>query len=97
MLIAANPCFGLDIAAVAEIYTGWGPRATRTAVLLVSADLDEIFTLADRIVVISEGRVVHECLAAEADRAVIGYHMGGAAAHDPGSSEPSVAAPRAAS
>ena len=84
VLVAANPCFGLDIAAVAEIYTRLGAaRDAGTAVLLVSADLDEIFTLADRIVVISEGRIVHECLAAEADRAVIGYHMGGAAEHGP--------------
>jgi general nucleoside transport system ATP-binding protein len=79
LLIAANPCFGLDIQAVSEIYQRLvAAREAGTAVLIVSADLDEIFTLADRIVVISEGRVVHECVAAEADRAAIGYHMGGA-------------------
>jgi len=80
VIIAANPCFGLDIAAVSEIYTRLvKAREAGVAVLIVSADLDEIFTLADRIVVISEGRVVHECIAADADRAAIGYHMGGAA------------------
>jgi ABC-type uncharacterized transport system ATPase subunit len=79
VLIAANPCFGLDIQAVSEIYQRLVlAREAGTAVLIVSADLDEIFTLADRIVVISEGKVVHECVAAEADRAAIGYHMGGA-------------------
>jgi simple sugar transport system ATP-binding protein len=79
VLIAANPCFGLDIQAVSEIYQRLvAAREAGTAVLIVSADLDEIFTLADRIAVISEGRVVHECIAAEADRAAIGYHMGGA-------------------
>jgi general nucleoside transport system ATP-binding protein len=91
VLIAANPCFGLDIAAVAEIYTRLAAaREAGAAILLVSADLDEIFTLADRVVVISEGRVVHECLAADADRALIGYYMAGAAhapstagSHDP--------------
>jgi simple sugar transport system ATP-binding protein len=69
-------------------------------VLLVSADLDEIFTLADRIVVISEGRVVYECAAADADRALIGYHMGGATAHSASgesAAEPDVEATRAAS
>ncbi len=82
VLIAANPCFGLDIQAVSEIYQRIvAAREAGTAVLIVSADLDEIFTLADRIVVISEGRVVHECLAAGADRAAIGYHMGGASPH----------------
>ena len=80
VIIAANPCFGLDIAAVSEIYARLvQAREAGAAVLIVSADLDEIFTLADRIVVISEGRVVHECLARDADRAAIGYHMGGAA------------------
>lgn len=84
VLIAANPCFGLDIAAVSEIHQRLvAAREAGTAVLIVSADLDEIFTLADRIVVISEGRLVHECVAAEADRAAIGYHMGGATHHAP--------------
>jgi ABC-type uncharacterized transport system ATPase subunit len=85
VLIAANPCFGLDIQAVSEIYGRLvAAREAGTAVLIVSADLDEVFALADRIVVISEGRVVHECDARVADRAAIGYHMGGAA-HDAGS------------
>jgi general nucleoside transport system ATP-binding protein len=85
VLIVANPCFGLDIQAVSEIYQRLVlAREAGTAVLIVSADLDEIFTLADRIVVISEGKVVHECIAAEADRAAIGYHMGGATHPTPG-------------
>jgi general nucleoside transport system ATP-binding protein len=89
VLIAANPCFGLDIQAVSEIYQRLvAAREAGTAVLIVSADLDEVFTLADRIVVISEGRVVHECIAAEADRAAIGYHMGGAH-HTPSEPAPS--------
>jgi simple sugar transport system ATP-binding protein len=46
-------------------------------VLLVSADLDEIFALADRILVVSEGRIVHETTAADGDVAVIGRHMAG--------------------
>ena len=61
LLIAANPCFGLDFAAVAEIRGRiMDARNRGTAVLLISADLDEIFTLADRVLVISEGRAVHE-------------------------------------
>ena len=42
-----------------------------------SADLDEIFSLADRILVVSEGKIVHETTAAAADVAVIGRHMAG--------------------
>jgi len=48
------------------------------AVLLISEDLDELLELADRIVVMSEGRIVHETPAAGAERHVIGAFMGGA-------------------
>ncbi len=78
VLIAANPCFGLDFAAVAEIRSRIvAARNAGTAVLLVSADLDEIFALADRIVVMSEGRLVYETPAASANVAEIGRHMAG--------------------
>ena len=78
LLIASNPCFGLDFAAVAEIRTRLMEARNRgAAVLLISADLDEIFALADRIVVISEGKAVHETAIAEADLGVIGRHMAG--------------------
>ena len=46
-------------------------------ICLVSADLDEVFALSDRILVMSEGKIVHETSAAAADRAVIGQHMAG--------------------
>jgi ABC-type uncharacterized transport system ATPase subunit len=78
VLIAANPCMGLDFAAVAEIHARIVQARNRgAAVLLVSADLDEIFALADRILVVSEGRIVHETGTTEADVAVIGRHMAG--------------------
>jgi general nucleoside transport system ATP-binding protein len=81
VLIAANPCFGLDFAAVSEIHTRLvRAREAGTAVLLVSADLDEIFALADRILVMSEGRIVYECEAVNADLRQIGEHMAGHAA-----------------
>jgi general nucleoside transport system ATP-binding protein len=78
VLIAANPCMGLDFAAVAEIHDRLVQARNRgAAVLLVSADLDEIFALSDRILVVSEGRIVHETTAAAADVAVIGRFMAG--------------------
>jgi len=78
VLIAANPCFGLDFAAVAEIRSRIvAARNSGTAVLLVSADLDEIFALSDRIVVMSEGRIVYETPAESANLAEIGRHMAG--------------------
>ena len=78
VLIAANPVFGLDFAAVAEIHERIVQvREKGGAVLLISEDLDELLELADRIVVMSEGRIVFETSAAGAERHVIGAHMGG--------------------
>jgi len=81
VLIAANPVFGLDFAAVAEIHDRiLAAREAGAAVLLVSEDLDELLELSDRIVVMFEGRIVHETPAAAADVAVIGPRMAGHAA-----------------
>ena len=46
-------------------------------VLLISEDLDEIMSLADRILVMYEGRIVDEVPADGADRERIGLTMGG--------------------
>jgi len=78
LLIAANPCFGLDFGAVAEIRSRlMDARNAGAAVLLISADLEEIFALSDRILVMSEGRIVHETPAKTADLRQIGRHMAG--------------------
>jgi simple sugar transport system ATP-binding protein len=52
-------------------------RQRGAGVLLISEDLDELLELSDRIVVMSEGRIVFETSAAQADRTVLGAHMGG--------------------
>ena len=78
LLIAANPCFGLDIAAVAEIRSQIVATRNRgAAVLLVSEDLDELLELSDRIVVMSDGRIVYETPIESADIGTIGSHMAG--------------------
>ena len=78
LLVVSNPCFGLDFTAVAEIRSRLiAARNQGTAVLLISADLDEILTLSDRILVISEGRVVHETAADQVDMAILGRAMAG--------------------
>jgi simple sugar transport system ATP-binding protein len=83
VLIAANPCMGLDFAAVAEIHARIrAARERGTAVLLVSADLDEIFALASRILVMSEGRIVHETSGDLAEPALLGRYMAGHGAHE---------------
>jgi general nucleoside transport system ATP-binding protein len=78
VLIAANPCFGLDFAAVAQIHAEiMAARNRGAAVLLVSEDLDELLELSDRLVVMFHGRFVYEARASEADLTEIGRHMAG--------------------
>jgi simple sugar transport system ATP-binding protein len=78
VLLVANPCFGLDFKAVSEIRSRIMQARNRgTAVLLISEDLDEVLELADRILVISQGRIVHETSNDKADRKVIGHYMAG--------------------
>ncbi len=78
LLIAANPCFGLDFNAVEYIHQQIVEARNRgVAVLLVSEDLDELLTLTDRIIVISEGTFVYESATAQADFATIGQRMAG--------------------
>jgi simple sugar transport system ATP-binding protein len=81
VLIAANPCFGLDFRAVEFIHNRLLEVRNRgAAVLLISEDLDELMELADRIVVMSTGRIVYESGRADADPVRIGRCMAGHAA-----------------
>jgi ABC-type uncharacterized transport system ATPase subunit len=78
LLIVANPCFGLDFQAVADIRSQIVEARNRgAAVLLISEDLDEILELADRVLVMSDGRLVFETSADAADPHVLGAHMAG--------------------
>ncbi len=78
LLVVANPCFGLDFAAVSAIRERiLAARNGGAAVLLISEDLDEILELSDRVVVISEGQIVFETATANANTAEIGAHMAG--------------------
>jgi simple sugar transport system ATP-binding protein len=77
VLIVANPTFGLDFRAVADIHARLlAARNAGAAVLVASDDLDELLALADRLLVIAGGRIVHHETGDEAaDRAEIGRHM----------------------
>ncbi|MEO7580600.1 MAG: ABC transporter ATP-binding protein, partial [Massilia sp.] len=84
VLIAANPVFGLDFAAVADIHARiLAVREQGGAVLLISEDLDELIELSDRILVIENGAIVFATPAREADRATLGRHMAGHAELQP--------------
>jgi simple sugar transport system ATP-binding protein len=59
LLIAAHPTRGVDVGAQAAIWEHIKKaRRAGLAVLLISADLDELIGLSDRIQVILRGRVV---------------------------------------
>jgi simple sugar transport system ATP-binding protein len=78
LLIAANPCFGLDFSAVDFIHNAIVDARNRgVAVLLVSEDLDELLALADRLIVISEGEFSYESPVESADIKLIGQKMAG--------------------
>ncbi len=78
VMIASNPCFGLDFAAVAQIHAEIiAARNRGAAVLLVSNDLDEILEMSDRIAVMFNGRLVHDARAEDADLTEIGRYMAG--------------------
>jgi simple sugar transport system ATP-binding protein len=81
LLIAQNPCGGLDYAATTEIRSRLvEARDGGAAVLLLSEDLDELLELADRLLVLFEGRIVWECDRAGMVAAEIGRHMTGRSA-----------------
>lgn len=79
IVVAVNPTQGLDIKAAEAVRTSLSNACDNgLAILLISADLDEALGLADRILVLYEGRVVGEFTAHDADRDHIGMLMGGA-------------------
>jgi general nucleoside transport system ATP-binding protein len=76
LLLVAQPTRGLDVGSIEFIHRRIVEmRDAGTAVLLVSAELDEIFTLADRIGVLFRGRLVGEFDRADATRETIGLLM----------------------
>jgi len=78
VLVAAQPTRGLDIGATEFVMRQvLGARASGMAVLLVSANLEEILTLADRIGVMYGGTLVAEFQRGEATPTELGLYMTG--------------------
>ncbi len=78
LLIAAQPTRGIDIGAIEFIHRRiLEQRDKGTAVLLVSAELDEILGLSDRIAVLYDGKIMDVIDAQDADREKIGLLMAG--------------------
>lgn len=61
LLIAAQPTRGLDVGAIEFVWRQiLAQKAAGRAVLLISAELDEIYALSDRIVTLFDGRITGE-------------------------------------
>jgi simple sugar transport system ATP-binding protein len=80
VLIAGHPTRGVDVGAQAAIWDQLRiARAWGMATLLISADLEELIGLSDRLLVIFEGRIVAELDPATATPEQLGTHMTGSA------------------
>jgi len=78
LVVAASPTRGLDVGAIETVHAYLRDAAADgVGVLLISEDLDEILTLADRIVVMYEGAIAGETTRREADVEEIGLLMAG--------------------
>jgi ABC-type uncharacterized transport system ATPase subunit len=78
LLIAAQPTRGVDVGSIEFIHSQIVAQRDRgVAVLLVSAELDEIMALSDRIAVIFEGKIIDTLDAEEATREQLGLLMAG--------------------
>lgn len=78
LVVAFQPTRGLDVGAAEFVYRRLNEeRLAGAAILLISFELDEIFSLTDRFAVISSGRFLRVLETAEADLETVGLLMGG--------------------
>jgi simple sugar transport system ATP-binding protein len=78
VLIAAHPTRGIDVGAQAAIWDELrAARAEGLAVLLISADLEELIGLSDRLLVIYAGRIVADLDPKAVTPEELGSHMTG--------------------
>ncbi len=79
VLLAAQPTRGVDIGAIERIHAELDALRKRGgAVLLISAELDELLALCDRIAVLYRGRIVATLARSDASREALGPLMTGA-------------------
>lgn len=78
VLVAAQPTHGLDVGAIEDMYVRLRAVAAEgVAVLLISTELEEVMALANRIAVISSGRIVGVLTTEEATAERLGMLVGG--------------------
>jgi simple sugar transport system ATP-binding protein len=78
LLVVCSPTRGLDVGAIETVRRLLDDaRSAGQAILLISEDLDEIMSLADRVLVIYRGAIVHETPGASASLEQVGAAMAG--------------------
>ena len=78
LVICAQPTRGLDVGSIESIHEQIvRKRNEGKAILIVSTELDEIFALSDRILVMYDGKIVAERLAGDTTPTEIGLFMAG--------------------
>ncbi len=78
MVICAQPTRGIDVGSIEYIHEQIvKKRDEGKAILIISTELDEIFALADRILVMYDGRIVAERLTSQTTPTEIGLYMAG--------------------
>ena len=78
LIIAEQPSQGVDIGAIEAIHRILvDMRDNGRGVFVISADLDEIFSISDRILVIYRGMIVASFLTSETNPEEVGRYMGG--------------------
>ncbi len=78
LFLVGQPTRGVDIGAIEAIHRRLlEMRAAGCAILLFSFELDEVMSLADRILVMNSGRIVGEVAASAADERSLGLMMAG--------------------
>ncbi len=81
LVVCAQPTRGIDVGSIEYIHEQIvRKRDEGKAILIVSTELDEIFALADRILVMFDGRIVAERVTADTTPAEIGLFMAGKSA-----------------
>jgi simple sugar transport system ATP-binding protein len=77
-LLVSQPTRGLDVGAIEYIHSQiLAMRKRDVGVLLISLELEEIFALADRILVLYEGKIVKELIPENSDEKEVGLYMTG--------------------
>jgi len=89
VILADQPTRGVDVAATEFIHRHLVERRNSgDGILLVSADLNEVMSLSDRILVMCNGRIVASVSSDDADEQELGLLMAGAFGRDPGADHP---------